>query len=162
MGILSNRKRVKITAKTKGTTAKKVAVKVKAKSTPKKVSLKKNEDGEFIVVGPNSDLLAEACKLDKQKKKAEKRLKEIKKAMGFTDAGDYVNDKGNRLVVSHADNFSDIDPEELYNLFVKKKKKKKFFTTVKVQLGILKKLIPQTKIDDMREELDPTVKWSYK
>lgn len=158
MGLTSNRKRV---------VTKKLPVKIVVK---KKALVKEPivDDDEILLKGEKAELLAEACKLDKEIKKSKKRLDKIKvlldldKTKDLVKAGEYVSEAGAKLVITHAEKFTDVDPEKLYNLFVKNRKKKKFFTVVKVNLTNLKKLIPESSIKKLRSPLDSTVKWSFK
>jgi len=123
---------------------------------------KSTKENPFVLTGEKGILLAEACKLNKLKKSAEKRIKEIKKEFELTKKGEYSNKAGDILVLSSSDTFTEIDPEKLYKRFEKNRKKKKFWTVVKVQITPLKKLIPETSIEKLREKLNPVLKWSFK
>jgi len=136
--------------------------KIPIKKIPQKKELPPEDDEPILLEGDDALLLAEACKLNKEKKAAEKRIKKIKTELGLKDAGEYVNKAGDTLVLSLADKFTEIDPEKLFAKFVKNRKKKKFWTVVKVQLGALEKVVPASSIKKMREKLDPTKKWSFK
>ncbi len=121
-----------------------------------------DDDAPIVLEGENALLLAEACKLNKEKKAAEKRIKKIKTLMDLDKAGEYENKAGDKLVLTHADTFTEIDPKELFEKFVKNKKKEKFWTVVKVHLASLKKIVPESAIEKLRENLDPTEKWTFK
>ncbi|MCP4369879.1 MAG: hypothetical protein GY797_17455 [Deltaproteobacteria bacterium] len=152
MGINSNRKRVKSKTETK---------KLPIKRLPQKRDVLKEDDGPIMLDGDDALLLAEACKLNKEKKAAEKRIKKIKTVLDL-NAGEYMNKAGDKLVLSEADKFSEIDPERLFKLFVKNRKKQKFWTVVKVQIGEVSKIVPESSIKKLREKLDPIMKWSFK
>lgn len=155
MSIMSNRKRVALNDLKK--------IKNPAKLPIKKKAIVDDTDDEPVMLdGDNALLLAEACKLNKEKKAAEKRIKKIKTLMDLDKAGEYENKAGDKLVLSMADKYSEIDPEKLFNKFVKNKMKKRFWTIIKVQLGPLTKIVPESSIAKMRHALDPTAKWSFK
>lgn len=130
----------------------------------KKISLKKYKivDGSFLLESDRALLLAEACKLNKEIKKAEKRLKAIKVELSFDTKGDYVNKAGDKVVVSLTPKKSDIDPQRLYKLMLKNKMQGRFWGVVKVQLTPLKKVIPESAIEKLQNDLDPIVKCSFK
>lgn len=159
MGLMSNRKRVALNELKKET--KKVA-KIPIKKIPQKKEKSVSDGKPIMLEGDNALLLAEACKLNKTKKAAEKRLKAIKKEMGLDVAADYENKAGDTLALTFSDKFTDVEPEKLFNLFVKNRKKAKFWGVVKVQLGELVKIVPESSIAKMREKLDPTAKWTFK
>ncbi len=157
MGLMSNRKRVLIKEETKKTTKK-----LPIKKIPQKKEVSADDGRSILLEGDRALLLAEACKLNKTKKAAEKRLKAIKKEMDLTVASDYENKAGDTLALTFSDKFTDVEPEKLFNLFVKNRKKAKFWGIVKVQLGELVKIVPESSIKKMREKLDPTAKWTFK
>jgi len=130
----------------------------------KKINEQQQSDGIILLKGKKAVLLAEACKLTTIKKNAEKRIKQIKTEMDLKNAGEYVNEANDKLVLSESDKFSDIDARKLYNKFKAKSKamEMKFFSIVKVQVGPLGKILPQSVIDKMRFRLDPIKKWSFK
>jgi len=130
----------------------------------KKINEQQQSDGTILLKGKKAVLLAEACKLTTIKKNAEKRIKQIKTEMDLKNAGEYVNEANDKLVLSESDKFSDIDARKLYNKFKAKSKamEMKFFSIVKVQVGPLGKILPQSVIDKMRFRLDPIKKWSFK
>jgi len=132
------------------------------------VKIKKNnettqKDGTILLTGTKALLLAEACKLNKTKKDAEKRIKKIKIEMKLK-TGEYINEANDKLVLSESDKFSDVDARKLYLKFKKKSKamEMKFFSIVKVQIGPLGKIMPESIIEKLRTKLDPIKKWSFK
>lgn len=112
--------------------------------------------------GKKALLLAEGCKLNKVKKDAEKRLKEIKEEIDIAVEGTYTNEVGDKLVVSESDNYTDIDPKDVKMYLKNNKMLKRFSETIKVQLTPLKKLVPESVYDTWRSKLDPTLKFSWK
>ena len=141
-----------------------VKIKLKKKIVSKKESEKvyKQHQGMNLLENSKGLLLAEGCKLDKRKKAAEKRLKEIKKELDLTQKGDYTNRSGNIVKVTVVPKKSDIDPKRLHSLLVKKKMISRFWSCIKVQLTPLKKVIPESAIEKMQEDLDDIIKCSFK
>jgi len=109
-------------------------------------------------------LLSEACKLDKEKKDIEKRLKEIKEELNpiLKNEGVYSNNAGDRVTVSFREKYTDVEPKELYNLMKKKKLVKFFWKSVKVGLTEAKKYNSEKEINDLRKKLDPIKALSFK
>jgi len=132
----------------------------------KKIIRKNNEiaqkDGTILLKGKKALLLAEACKLNKTKKDAEKRIKKIKIEMNLSKTGEYVNEANDILVLSESDKFSDIDTKKLYKRFVSRKRTCEYFGVVKVQIAPLLKIMPESIIKKLRYKLDPITKWSFK
>ena len=129
----------------------------------KKIIKKKTKADPFKLTGNEGLLLAEACKLDKQRKEAEKRLKEIKKSFTSVEkVGQYYNDAGDKLDFSERDNYTPIDSKELYDLMKKRKISKFFWGCVKPGLTETKQYIPVKEIDKLRQKLDPTPVFSFK
>lgn len=135
----------------------------KIKITKKNNEIKQN-DGTILLKGTKALLLAEACKLNKTKKDAEKRIKKIKAEIDLNKTGEYKNEADDRLVLSESDKFSDVDARKLYLKFKRKSKamEMKFFSIVKVQIGPLEKIMPKSIIEKLRIKLDPIQKWSFK
>ena len=130
-----------------------------------KMKKKKTTNNDpYLLKGEEALLLAEACKLDKQRKDAEKRLKEIKKA--FTDLkekGEYSNSAGDRVIVSFRDKYTEMEPKEVQKLLKSKKLGKYFWKCVKIALTETKKYLTEKEIDDLRTKLDPPIKaFSFK
>jgi hypothetical protein len=118
---------------------------------------------QIMLTGDKALLLAEGAKLNKEKKAAEKRLAEIKIEMKLKEEGVYKNKAGDELTLVFSDAYSEIDPEKLFNLFVKNRKKRKFWSVVKVHLGALGKIVPASSIAAMRTKLDkPITKWTFR
>ncbi len=107
-------------------------------------------------------LLAEGCKLNKVKKDAEKRLKEIKTEIELTDEGTYKNEAGDQLVISESERFSDIEPKKVLAYLKKMKMTSRFPDVIKIQITPLKKVVPETVIAKWRSPLDPTTRFSWK
>jgi hypothetical protein len=129
----------------------------------KKIIKKKTNVDPFRLTGDDALLLAEACKLDKQRKEAEKRLKEIKKSLvAIEKVGQYYNDAGDKLDFSERDNYTPIDSKELYEVMKKQKVGKFFWSCVKPNLTDVKKYVSETKINKLRKKLDPTPVFSFK
>jgi len=130
----------------------------------KEINGKLQKDGTILLKGKKALLLAEACKLNKTKKEAEKRIKVIKTEMGLKNPGEYVNEANDKLVLSESTKFSDVDARKLFLKFKKKSKamEKLFFSIIKVQIGPLEKILPETAINKLRVKLDPIKKWAFK
>jgi hypothetical protein len=133
----------------------------------KKIIKKKPVNSDpFKLTGDEALLLAEACKLDKQRKEVEARLSVIKKM--FKDSpsiiteGKYFNESGDTLNFSKRENHTPIDAEELYEVMKKQKVGKFFWRCVKPTLTEVKKYLSETKINKLRKKTDPTPIFSFK
>ena len=115
-----------------------------------------------LIKGKKALLLAEGCKLNKIKKDAEKRLKEIKIEIDFKKDGTYKNEAGDELVVSESEKFSDIQPKKVLVYLKKMKMMSRFPEVIKVQITPLKKIIPESTYAKWRTKLDPIIKFSWK
>jgi len=124
--------------------------------------IKKEAPVVKLMKGKKALLIAEACKLDKQKKAAEKRIKEIKAEIDLNKDGTYKNEAGDSLVISSAEKFTDIEPKKVMAYLKKMKMQARFSETIKVQITPLKKLVPESTIATWRKPLDPTIKYSWK
>lgn len=156
-------KKLRITKKITKLPAKVVEVEDEAEveETAKKV-VYKQLNGMNLLTGDKALLLAEACKLDKQKKAAEKRLKVIKAELALDTKGDYTNKAGDVVKVSITPKKSDVDPQELHTKLKEQKKTSKFWSCVKVQLTPLKKVLVEAEILKMQFDLDDVIKCAYK
>lgn len=118
-----------------------------------------------LIKGKRALLIAEGCKLNKEKKAVEARLKEIKKELeesGIDMAGTYTNEAGDSLNISETEKFTDIDPKKVLNWLRKNKLTSQFPDTVKVQITPLKKLVPESVYSKWRSPLDSVLRWSWK
>lgn len=129
----------------------------------KKVKIKKTKVDEsiFTLTGDKALLLAEGCKLNKQKKEAEKRLKEIKKSLDLKVAGQYTNSAGDKLNFTVVSNLTDPEPEDFYKEMKKKKLKAFFWKCIKVSITEAKKYLTEKEMNKLRAPLDPTQKYSF-
>lgn len=109
-------------------------------------------------------LLAEACKLNKEGKVIEKRISEIKVALGKLKlaAGKYVNDAGDTLGISETPKFEDLNPKTVFDYLKKNKLMVHFPNVVKVQMTELKKVVPELVIKRWQKPLDPIQRWTFK
>jgi hypothetical protein len=137
--------------------AKKVTIK-----KPKKVINQEEPEYSFLLTGDKALLLAEGCKLNKQKKEIDKRLTEIKKSLEFEKAGDYSNSAGDVVNFSLVPKFSEPDPKEFHSVMKSKKLTKFFWGCVKVGITEAKKFLTEKELDKLRTELDPTKKYTFK
>ena len=124
--------------------------------------IKKAKPVVKLMKGKKALLLAEGCKLNKVKKDAEKRLKEIKTEIELEKEGTYKNEAGDQLIVSVTEKFSDITPKKVMDYLKKMKMGSRFPETIKVQITPLKKIVPESVIAKWRTPLDPTIKYSWK
>jgi hypothetical protein len=115
-----------------------------------------------MLKGDKAVLLAEGCKINKEKKKAEKRLAEIKKEIGIKAPGTYVNKAGDELVIAETEKWSDISPKKVLDYLKKNRLSNRFPEVVKVQMAPLKKLVPETIIEKWRFPLDSILRWTWK
>jgi hypothetical protein len=114
------------------------------------------------LIGNRAVLLAEACKLTKAKKEAEERIKEIKEELGPLEAGDYINKAGDILSIIESQNYTELNPKQVLEWLKKQRMGKLFFTVVKIQLTPLKKVMPETQINKLRNATTKTFRYSFK
>ena len=112
--------------------------------------------------GKKAVLLAEGCKLKKEMKVRDDRLKEIRKEIGITESGTYRNEANDSLVISETEKFTEISSKTVMAWLRKKQMVNRFPETVKVQLTPLKKIVPETIIKRWRKPLDPILRWTWK
>lgn len=122
----------------------------------------KKEEHSFLLKGDKALLLAEGCKINKQKKDIEKRLNEIKKELDFKIAGDYSNSAGDVVNFSLVQKYTDPDPKEFHSVLKKKKLGKFFWSCVKVAITEAKKYTTEKELNNLRVELDSTPKFTFK
>lgn len=115
-----------------------------------------------LLKGRKALLLAEGCKVKKQMKEAEERLKEIKDEMDLKNPGTYKNEAGDELVINETEKFSEISPVTVLNYLKKKGMASRFPETVKVQITPLKKVVPESMIDKWRTPLDSILRCTWK
>lgn len=112
--------------------------------------------------GNKALLLAEGCKLNKQKKEIDKRIAQIKKELKIKEAGTYTNLAGDELNVAEFDNFSDIDPAKVITYMRKQRMISRLPEVFKVKLTELRKIIPEDTIEGWRYPLSSSTRWSWK
>lgn len=114
------------------------------------------------LTGEKALLLAEGCKLDKEKKVIEKRLKKIKETFSNEKPGTYKNKAGDQLTISETDTFTEINPKTVFEYLKRNKMMVHFPSTVKVQITPLKKVIAESVFSKWRTKLDPIKRLSFK
>jgi hypothetical protein len=114
------------------------------------------------LVGKRGLLLAEGCKLSKEKKEIENRIKEIKKGLRISEAGSYTNDAGDVLVVAASEQYTEIDGKEVLAYLKTQKMGKRVWECLKVQVTPLKKLVPDEVIDKLREVKGISLRYCFK
>ena len=115
-----------------------------------------------MLKGKKAVLLAEGCKLKKEIRAREERLKEIKKQINLKETGTYRNEAGDTLVVSETEKFTDIAPKNVLNYLKKNGMISRFPEVVKVQLTPLRKLVPEKVINRWRKPLGSITRYSWK
>lgn len=115
-----------------------------------------------MLKGRKALLLAEGCKLRKQGKAIDERLREIKREIGFTTPGTYRNEAGDELVLSSTDKFSEIAPRDVLTYLKRKQMSNRFPELVKIQVTALRKVVPDSMVDKWRTVIDTTLRWSWK
>jgi len=116
------------------------------------------------LIGKKGLLLAEGCKLNKEKKEIDKRLKEIKGELtGFiNEDGSYTNAAGDILVVAAKEQYTEIDGKEVLSYLKTQKMGKRVWEVLKVQVTPLKKLVPDEVIDGMRSIKSVSLSFCFK
>lgn len=114
------------------------------------------------LIGKRGLLLAEGCKLGKEKKAIDERMKEIKKSLKINEAGSYTNAAGDVLIVAAYEQFTEIDGKEVLDYLKTQKMGKRIWECLKVQVTPLKKLIPDEVIDGMRSVKGISLRYCFK
>ena len=117
---------------------------------------------ERLLKGKRALLLAEGCKLAKEKKAIEARLAEIKKEIQLIEPGTYYNEAGDTLTIAETIKFTDISPKSVLSYLKKNRMANRFPECVKVQITPLKKIVPESVITRWRTPLDPIQRWNWK
>lgn len=114
------------------------------------------------LVGPKAKLVNEACEIKDTIKTGEKRLAEIKKALGYKAEATYVTLKGCTLTIGKMRVYEEITPKKLADYLKKKNKLGSFYDCVKVNLTDTRKVVPEEDLEKLRPELASSTKWTYK
>lgn len=114
-----------------------------------------------LLEGKDAVLLAEACKINADKKDLEEKLKKIKEELCLNTKGKYTNLDGDIVTISVTAKKSEIDPKIAYDYFKKRKILNRFWSCLKVQLTPLKKVVPSNIIESWRFDLDPIIKHTF-
>jgi hypothetical protein len=134
-----------------------------AKKVIKKIKEPKEKEHSFLLTGEKALLLAEGCKINKQKKDIEKRLTEIKEALDLNVKGDYSNSAGDVVNLSLTAKFTDPDPKEFFNIMKSKKLTKFAWGCLKVGLTEAKKYVTEKELSKLRTDLkDPIKRFTFK
>lgn len=134
-----------------------------AKKKPAKKKPTKKNQGPYILIGSEGKLLKKGQKLKLRLKEIEKEITEVKDELALVTKGTYMtSDKVIRLVIGETKTYSEIDSHLLFKYMKDEKMLKHFWNCVKAQLATIKKHVPQTKIDNWRKELDPSLRWTWK
>lgn len=128
----------------------------------KKTKTKATEKDPWNLTGEKAALLSEACQLDKDKKFAEKRIKEIKKILDLKEKGTYHNSSGDSVIITEQKKQTEPEPKEVYKYMKTKKIARHFWKCVKVQITEIKKYIAENELAKFQDDLDPIKKWSFK
>jgi len=131
----------------------------KKKPTNKTKQLPK---GHFLLTGEQGKLLKKGAVLKQQIKDIEAELEEVKNKLDLSIGTYRTPDNVIRLVIGSTKRYSEIDPHLVFKYMKKEGMLKHFWTCVKVQLTLLKKQVPETRITKWRKELDPSKRWSWK
>jgi len=115
-----------------------------------------------LLKGRKALLLAEGCKLKKEIKARDSRLREIKDEIGLHEANTYRNEAGDELVIAQTEKFSEISPRTVLTYLKKKKMSNRFPEIVKVQITALRKVVPDSMVDSWRNSLDSVLRWTWK
>ena len=114
-----------------------------------------------ILKGKSALLLAEACKISKEKKAIETRLNAIKKEMKL-DKGTYTNEANDTLTISESDKMSPIDPKKAFMWMKKNDLRSEFWKCVKVQLKEIRKQVPEKIVSKWERAIGTTQRWIFK
>lgn len=93
--------------------------------------------------------------------KSNERLVAIKEQLGALKDGEYATKKDQRLFITSKENRDTPTVEDTRTYLKSIRRGKLFDTIIKVQLGLLRKIISQSEIDDISEVTGKTTTWKY-
>lgn len=114
-----------------------------------------------MLKGKKALLLAEACKISKEKKKIEKRMEAIKIEMDLA-TGEYENEASDTLNISESDKMSPVDPKKAFLWMRKNELKAEFWKCIKIQLKELRKQVPEKQVSKWERSIGTTQRWTFK
>jgi len=115
-----------------------------------------------ILKGKKALLLAEGCKVNKEMKEKKKRLDQIKEELGELKKGDYENEANDKLNIGESDKMSPIAPKKAFLYMKKNELRAEFWKCVKIQLGELRKQVPEKVVAKWERKIGTTQKWTFK
>jgi hypothetical protein len=116
-----------------------------------------------MLSGETAELLSLACDLDKQKKKIDKELAEIKdKLKNELEPGKYTNPTGDTLTLSESVSYTEIEPKALLKELRKLKLEAKFPDCIKVQTAPTLKLLGEVTVNKLRSINGTTLRFTFK
>ncbi len=127
-----------------------------------KIIKNKTEVNPFLLTGEKADLLTEGCFLNKENKKIEKRLSEIKKELDLSAKGTYFNEHGDEVVINFTPRKTDPEPKEIFKYMKAQRIARHFWKCVKIQMSEIKKFIAEEQMKDFQDELEPIKKHTFK
>ena len=87
------------------------------------------------------ELIREGCKLDRRIKKAQVKLAAIKLQMQDWESGTVGTEQGDTVTISRINMHTEPNPTKIYKWFKKNLTAAQFFSCVKIQVDITKKLM---------------------
>ena len=98
-----------------------------------------------------AELIREGCKLDRRIKKAQVKLATIKAEMTDWPEGSVGTEQGDIVTIKKVNQYTEPNPNKVYNWFKKNLTASHFFSCVKIQVEITKKLMGEPMFEKFRE-----------
>ena len=107
-------------------------------------------------------LINEGCKLDKQAKIIEEKLKGIKTELQVLEIGRYRTTAGKTVNISQLPIYSEISPESVKTALRDKRLGKNYSKCVKVNITNLKRFLSDQEIGNLRDVVEYSRRHSFK
>ena len=127
------------------------------------MATKKTDNPEKVILGgKNAILLADACRLNLEKKAIEEKIAAIKVKMNLKKAGKYANAAGDELRLAAVETWTDIDPVKFYKELVARKLGNIFPSLVKINVAPAVKILGEDTVNKLRTQGDDSLRWTFK
>ncbi len=114
-----------------------------------------------ILKGKKALLLAEACKLNREKKEIDGRIKVIKDELNLKK-GSYSNEANDSLTIAESDKMAPIEPKKVFLYMKKHDLRAEFWKCIKIQLTELRKQVPEKAITKWERNIGTTQRFTFK
>ena len=114
-----------------------------------------------VLKGKKALLLAEACKISKEKKKIEKRIDAIKGELDLKK-GSYSNEANDSLTIGESDKMSPIEPKKAFLYMKKAGLRAEFWKCIKISLKDLRTQVPEKIVSKWERKIGTTQRFTFK